>query len=163
MVERLRKNTEPGQGASPRENAEALFNRLDQDGDGVIMVSDLPDGPRESFAEILQRADRNRDERITVEEFLSVRNLATMALVRKFLRSTGGRRIVQLLRRADRNGDGQLTRRESPPISWQSGLTSSTRIAMDAWISRNCLRYLSYRTLLPKQLPLPHRRSQEFL
>ncbi|TWU24664.1 EF-hand domain-containing protein [Bythopirellula polymerisocia] len=116
MVERLRKNVEPGQALASADNAEALFARLDQDGDGVILIADLPEGPRERFAEMLERADHNSDQRITEEEFLSFRGQAAKMTANKPVRPQSARRVAQLLRRADRNGDGQLTRREAPPF-----------------------------------------------
>lgn len=114
MVERLRGKVEAGQAFSTRENAEALFARLDLDGDGVIEMADLPEGARERFSDMFPRADRDGDQRLTEAEFLSFREQASRQQRQDSTSPQVARRVGQLLRRADRNGDGQLTRRESP-------------------------------------------------
>ncbi len=114
MVERLRRKVEVGQAFSTRENAEALFGRLDFDGDGVIEIADLPEGAQERFSDMFQRADRDGDKHITEAEFLSFQDQVSALQMRDSTSPQASRRVGQLLRRADRNSDGQLTRRESP-------------------------------------------------
>ena len=121
LVERIRdqgkerKPAQPGEGFATRENAQALFTRLDRDGDGELTTDELPPGIAEQFANLFTQADRDGDQRVTEQEFLQLQaRLARRANAKPGV--AGGQRITQLLQRADRNQDGQLSRREAPPF-----------------------------------------------
>ncbi len=118
LVERLRGRVEPGRPFATRESAEAVFSRLDFDGDGVIALADLPEEVQERMSSMLTRADLDGDKRITEAEFLKFRDqISRMANQGSFNPQADQRtdqRIGLLLRRADTNGDGMLSRRESP-------------------------------------------------
>jgi hypothetical protein len=54
---------------------EDLFQKLDKNYDGVILDVEIGESDRARYGELLQRADRNQDRRITREEFALARQL----------------------------------------------------------------------------------------
>lgn len=81
---------------------EELFNAIDQDGDGLITLADLPDAcpdPREGLLRILADADTDGDGAISWEEF------------DRALPELGSEAFDRL----DLNGDGVLTVADLPP------------------------------------------------
>ena len=56
----------PGAG---RFSPEEMFERIDRDGDGKVVLDDVPEERRERFARLLERGDKDGDEALTLEEF----------------------------------------------------------------------------------------------
>jgi Ca2+-binding EF-hand superfamily protein len=76
----------------------AVFQRLDQNGDGKLELSELPVALRHTLA----AADRDGDGAISSDEFVGHHNA----------------RLLARLRRADANGDGALEPDEVGPLRW---------------------------------------------
>jgi len=101
----------------PEEGREAMFGRLDKDGDGVIRGEELrrskPGGPkgargaegRRPPVPRLQELDRDGDGEIVFEEFRGGRFVSQMPEERQ----------RELFDRLDRNGDGRLSAEDGPP------------------------------------------------
>jgi hypothetical protein len=95
-----------GPGLAQRQaDPEAMFERLDQDGDGVVTFDEVPDEQKERFDRILSRSDQDQDGQLTREEFMAVREQAPS---RQERRQRGGRRFdpEMMFERMDGNGDG---------------------------------------------------------
>jgi len=94
--------------------AREFFERLDANGDGQIIAAEVPDALAERFERLLERADRNRDEQLGMQELLKfsaqLQNLTTNRLSPAEVKS-GSKR---LLKRFDRNRDEHLSRDEVP-------------------------------------------------
>jgi Ca2+-binding EF-hand superfamily protein len=76
----------------------AVFQKLDQNGDGKLEMSELPVALRR----MLTAADRDGDGAISSDEFVAHHNA----------------RLLARLRRADANGDGALEPDEVGPLHW---------------------------------------------
>ena len=46
-----------------------LFKLLDSNGDGVLTTDDMSNQRQELFNHLLQRGDKNKDDKLTIEEF----------------------------------------------------------------------------------------------
>ena len=104
----------PGLGLAQRQaDPEAMFERLDQDGDGVVTSDEVPDGQKEFFDRIVSRVDQDQDGQLTREEFMAFREGAQS---RQGRRQGGGRGFDpdRMFERMDTNGDGKITRDELP-------------------------------------------------
>jgi Ca2+-binding EF-hand superfamily protein len=95
------------------------FAALDMNGDGVLSVADLPQGPlpgpREMLLQLLREADTDHDGQVTLQEFLAARPELT----------------ADDFTRLDLNGDGILTRADAPdgqldPVQALLGLLRET-------------------------------------
>ncbi|QDU88150.1 transaldolase/EF-hand domain-containing protein [Pirellulimonas nuda] len=51
--------------------ARVLFTQLDENGDGMLVLDELPAPLKERVGSMLRRADRNNDRAVSLEEFLS--------------------------------------------------------------------------------------------
>ncbi|GIX05422.1 MAG: hypothetical protein KatS3mg114_1291 [Planctomycetaceae bacterium] len=104
---------------TPRETAapEAVFERLDQNGDGKLEGSEVGEGQRRFFERLLRVGDENRDGELSREEFL--RALRETPEARPLIENRRGippaeGSPLERLRAMDRNGDGQLSSDEIP-------------------------------------------------
>jgi Ca2+-binding EF-hand superfamily protein len=62
-----------GQGLVQRQtDPEAMFERLDQDGDGMVSSDEVPDEQNERFDRLLSRGNQDQDGKLTREEFMVV-------------------------------------------------------------------------------------------
>lgn len=59
----------PDGGGDPKVEAEMIFRRADANGDGKVVLEEVPEDRRERFAQMLERADTNGDKALTQEEF----------------------------------------------------------------------------------------------
>jgi len=89
----------------------AMFQRLDQNGDGVLTADEVPEERQRFFDRMMQRADQNQDGKLTKEEFTAGLNM-----------DGGGQRLMRggrfnaerMFERLDSNGDGKITPDEIP-------------------------------------------------
>ncbi len=96
--------------AQQQPDPNAMFERLDQNGDGVLTSEEVPKERQRFFDRMMQRADQNQDGKLTQEEFTAGMN------------SSGGQRSMRggrfdaarMFERFDSNGDGEITPDEIP-------------------------------------------------
>ena len=114
----IRKDSEKP--ARPSDNRASLFDQLDQNKDGVLVVDELTEDQAKAFGRLLRIADRNKDGRLTRPEFLSY-----LEADRPAPADGPGRREPRPQRRVnaapdgaferfDRNKDGKLVPEEFP-------------------------------------------------
>ncbi len=96
--------------AQQRPDPNAMFERMDQDGDGVLTLEEVPEERRRFFERMMQRADQNEDGKLTREEFTTSMDSAGGGQ-----RMPGGRFDAErMFERFDSNGDGEITQEEIP-------------------------------------------------
>lgn len=103
----------------PVERQEALFKRLDRDGDGQITPKDRPEGPphrpeggdfrpdgggETDMRQMLKRLDANADGAVTFDEYQKAPFAAKM----------GEDALEERFQKLDRNGDKKLTAEDAP-------------------------------------------------
>ena len=88
-----------------------LFRKLDSNNDGVLDAEEIPEAQARSFARLLRIGDRNKDGRLTRQEFLS--SLADDAKTTPPTRSRSGRSRSGRSSRGD--GIGPRGRRRRAP------------------------------------------------
>lgn len=99
--------------ADPQQ-AREYFRRLDANGDGQITPAEVPQQLAERFEQLLERADRNRDDQISEQELMTIsRQMQAMADDRPTPAQLQ-QGIERLLKRLDRNGDQKISRVEAP-------------------------------------------------
>ncbi len=95
---------------------EGVFGRLDSNGDGVVTKEEVGDDNRQRFEFLLRRGDKNKDGKLTQEEFTAALSEPLAGgqpagnrgpQVRDFDRSA-------FFRRLDANGDGKVSKEEMP-------------------------------------------------
>lgn len=104
----------------PAERQDALFKRLDRDGDGQITPKDRPEGPPrrpdgpgrddqgrggDDPRQLLRRLDANGDGAVTFEEFQKA----------PFAEKLGEDALEERFMKLDKNGDKRLTQDDMPP------------------------------------------------
>ena len=98
--------------AQQQPDPNAMFERLDQNGDGVLTSEEVPQERQRFFDLMMQRGDENQDGKLTKEEFT-----ASLGNRGGFGRAGGGRRPFDaegMFERFDSNGDGAITPDEIP-------------------------------------------------
>jgi Ca2+-binding EF-hand superfamily protein len=97
--------------AQQQPDPNAMFERLDQNGDGVLTSEEVPEERQRFFDRMMQRADQNQDGNLTREEFTASMNDGGGG--RGPMR--GGRFDAEsMFERFDSNGDGEITQDEIP-------------------------------------------------
>ena len=98
--------------AQQQPDPNAMFERLDQNGDGWVTEDEVPQERQRFFDLMMQRGDQNQDGKLTQEEFT-----ASLSARGGFGRAGGGRRpfdFQRMFERLDINGDGEITPDELP-------------------------------------------------
>ncbi len=120
VVRRLNANGKPGlhrvqwdlrgeirRSAPTAAEREANFRRLDMDNDGALTDKDAPEGPRgESFRRFIERADKDEDGEVSLEEYHEDQSSAAEPPQRQIDREA-------LFGRLDRDEDGALTEKDA--------------------------------------------------
>ncbi len=96
--------------AQQQPDPDAMFERLDQNGDGVLTSEEVPEERQRFFDRMMQRADQNQDGKLTQEEFTTSLNTGGGG------QRMPGRRFDAegMFERFDSNGDGEITQEEIP-------------------------------------------------
>jgi Ca2+-binding EF-hand superfamily protein len=153
---------EPG-AASDGSSVVETFRERDRDGDGKITVDDVPPPLRERFAGMLERADKDGDKGISLEEFKKAEALGQRlgrpdgpppgapngpppggdVLFRTLDADRDGAlsgdelaQAADALKKLDKDGDGKVTRRELLPPREGGGPEGSDRPAPEQLIRR---------------------------
>jgi len=124
------KPTEKGARKSAQSTASqtAIFDRLDRNKDGVLVATEVPAAQAKAFARMIRIGDRNKDGRLTRQEFLSSLDSDSDRPAAKDRPATSdrprrrpgtpsagrGSDPAQVFTRFDRNKDGKLTLEEFP-------------------------------------------------
>ncbi len=98
--------------AQQQPDPNAMFERLDQNGDGWVTEDEVPQERQRFFNLMMQRGDQNQDGKLTQEEFTASLNDRG-----GFARAGGGRGpfdAERMFERFDSNGDGEITPDEIP-------------------------------------------------
>ena len=98
--------------AQQRPDPSAMFERLDQNGDGWVTADEVPQERQRFLDLMMQRGDQNQDGKLSQEEFT-----ASLSNRGGFARAGGGRRpfdAERMFERFDSNGDGEITPDEIP-------------------------------------------------
>ena len=96
------------------EQAREFFRRLDANGDGQIIAEEVPDALAERFEQLLQRADRNRNDQLSEAEVLKFSRQLQVFSENRLSPAELRTEIQRLLKQLDRNGDQQISRQEAP-------------------------------------------------
>lgn len=114
LVERIKRPVRAGRGLSDRNNAQAIFDRLDRDGDGSVAKDEIPDAIVDRLAALFERADSDGDGRLTEREFLAFSDRGLGVPTDAQMSAQVTRRVDQMIKRGDRDGDGLLSQHEVP-------------------------------------------------
>lgn len=99
----------PQAGPAAAADPEVMFARLDANGDGKIVVDEVPEPLRERIRNLLARADKDNDSALSRDEFRAVTQPSPVTP------PTTPEEMIQRLKQADADGDGKLSFEESPP------------------------------------------------
>jgi len=104
--------------AQQQPDPNAMFERLDQNGDGWVTEDEVPQERQRFFDLMMERGDQNQDGKLTQEEFTASLNVGGRSSQFGEGRSMGGgeRRFdpERMFERLDSNGDGEITPDEIP-------------------------------------------------
>ncbi len=99
--------------AQQQPDPNAMFERLDQNGDGVLTSEEVPQERQRFFDLMMGRGDKNQDGKLTKEEFTaSLRDSGESSQFGEGRPMGGGARrfdAERMFERFDSNGDGEIT------------------------------------------------------
>lgn len=157
------RKSEPGGPASDGPSLEETFRDRDRNGDGKFTADDVPEPLRERFSRMLERADKNGDKAISLEEFKKAEAFGRRpgppdgpppgapdgpppggdVLFRTLDADDDGAlsndelaKAADALKKLDKDGDGKVTRRELFPPREGGGPEGSDRPAPEQLIRR---------------------------
>jgi Ca2+-binding EF-hand superfamily protein len=99
----------PQEGPGAELNPEAMFDRLDRNGDGKIVLDEVPEPARERIRNLIGLADRDNDRALSREE------LRRAAQPQPATPPGTPEEMLERLKLADADGDGKLSPEEAPP------------------------------------------------
>ncbi len=102
--------------AQQQPDPNAMFERLDQNGDGWVTEDEVPQERQRFFDLMMQRGDQNQDGKLTREEFTASLNERGGSFQFGEGRPMRGGRFdaERMFERFDSNGDGEITPDEIP-------------------------------------------------
>ena len=121
----------PENSEKPADNFASVFDRLDRNKDGVLVIDELTEDQAKSFGRLLRVADGNNDNRLTRQEFLSYLQPGPADQP-----ETAQQRRVNAVppgafERFDRNRDGKLTPEEFPEQARPRSTSYLTQLGKD--------------------------------
>jgi len=114
MLERMDTPFRSGNMLSNPAQAEEMFSRLDEDGNGQVTVEEVPPPIVERFEQLLKGGDKNRDGQLSKEELLALSRRIESQEMQQLPQAEIDRRLKRLFRRFDQNGDNRLSLKEAP-------------------------------------------------
>ncbi len=96
------------------EQAREFFGRLDANNDGQITAAEVPEQLADRFEQLLDRADRNHDNQISLQELLALSRQIQRFEADRLSPAELQSAITRLLKQWDQNHDQQLSRDEAP-------------------------------------------------
>ncbi|MFO0901483.1 MAG: EF-hand domain-containing protein [Pirellulales bacterium] len=96
---------------------EALFERLDADKDGQVAADEVDDERRRLFERLLRNGDKNRDGKLSKDEFAAALQPQPVEAAPAGGRPDGAANLPaprEIFARFDKNGDGKLSKEEAP-------------------------------------------------
>ena len=96
------------------DRARELFRQLDANSDGQVTLEEVPDQFAQRFQQLLDRADRNRDEQISEDELMTVSRIMKAMEGNRPSADQIAKGTKQLLKQWDRDGDKRLSQQELP-------------------------------------------------
>ena len=99
--------------ADPK-RARELFRQLDANSDGQVTLAEVPDQIAQRFEQLLQRADRNRDQQISEAELLAASRVMKAMQADRPAANQVNKETKRLLKEWDRDGDKRLSQEELP-------------------------------------------------
>ena len=119
-------------------NRELLFDRLDQNQDGLLKSEEIDDGQRRAFERLIRVGDADGDGQLTKAEYLAASRPEEPMPLQQAGRGQGGQRggqgrldVEQLFERADQDGDGKIALDDLPEPAQQRLLPLFERIGKD--------------------------------
>jgi Ca2+-binding EF-hand superfamily protein len=100
--------------AGSQPDREALFKKLDANGDGQVTESEVPEDQQRLFKRLLTNGDKDSNGQLSLAEFLEATKQDRPARAPEGQGGAGQRSPEEVFQRADANGDGKVNPDEVP-------------------------------------------------